>query len=93
MQLQLWVRIMGILTNMVDPPRIEERRPALNPMNFIALLQQKFRQMGAILSGYSSDKGAFRHSFCLLDKLENFHEYNSALSRCSIERHSELLIE
>ena len=61
-------------------------------MNFIALLEQKFREIGAVLACYASYKSALRHSFCLWDKLKNFHESNSTLgSRC--ERHSELFIE
>jgi hypothetical protein len=46
---------MRILVQMVDPVRVDQRGSTLDTMNDIALLEQQFGKIGAILSGYASD--------------------------------------
>jgi len=52
---------MGILVQMINPAGIETAGPALDPVHQIALLQQQFRQIGAVLAGDAGDKGCFVH--------------------------------
>jgi hypothetical protein len=51
MNLKMRARNVRILIHMVDARRIERRRAALDTVHNIALPQQEFRQIGAVLSG------------------------------------------
>jgi hypothetical protein len=42
---------MWITVQVIDACSIDQRSTALDSVNFIAFLQQEFRQVGAILSG------------------------------------------
>jgi len=46
---------MGIHIKMINAPGIESAGAAHQPMDFIALLQQKLRQIAAILTGNAGD--------------------------------------
>ena len=55
-------RLMWVLVQPIDPAGIERRRTALDAVNDIALLEQKIRKVGAILSGDAGNEGDFfRH--------------------------------
>jgi hypothetical protein len=43
----------------VDALSIDQRGPALHAMHDIALLQQQFREIGAILAGHAGDQRDF----------------------------------
>src|SRR6478735_9010279 len=58
---------MRVLIQVVDPLRVEERRAALDPMHHIALLQQKFGQIGAVLPGNARDQRSFLHAAAVVD--------------------------
>lgn len=46
---------MGVHIEVVDAVRIEGRRPALDAVDDVAFVEEKFGQVGPILSGDSSD--------------------------------------
>ena len=54
-QLELRVRRMRILIDMVNALRIEGRCPPLDAVHLVALAQQEFSQVGAVLPGDASD--------------------------------------
>jgi hypothetical protein len=56
MQHQILMLDVRILIEVVDACRIEERRPPIDPVDLIALVQQKFRQVGAVLPGDASNE-------------------------------------
>jgi hypothetical protein len=51
--------LVRILVEMVDAGGIEQRRPALDPMNLVALLEQEFGQVGPVLAGDPGDQCFF----------------------------------
>ena len=56
-----------ILVQVIYAIRIEEGCPAFDAMNFIALAQQKFREIRAVLPGNAGDESLFHDRFrCLL---------------------------
>src|ERR1700721_4128011 len=55
--------LIGVLINVVDSLRVECARPADNPVDFISLGQQKFREIRPVLSGDSGDQCAFHRRF------------------------------
>ena len=46
------VGFVGSLVKMINTICIKQRGPSLDPMNLISLIQQKLRQISAVLSGY-----------------------------------------
>src|SRR5947209_9240743 len=46
---------------MVDPVGVEQRGPALDAMDGVALAEQEFGQVGAILAGDTGDECGFGH--------------------------------
>ena len=50
---------MRILVQVIDAVGIEQRRAALDTMNFIALVEQELGEIGAILAGDAGDQGGF----------------------------------
>ena len=48
-----------VFVDVIYPLGIEQGRPALDAVHFIAFLQQKFRQIGSILTGHAGDEGFF----------------------------------
>lgn len=50
---------MRVEIEMIDAVRIEKRRPALDAVDFVSLLQKKFGQIGAILAGDAGNKCSF----------------------------------
>jgi hypothetical protein len=59
MQDKMLIRHMGILVEMVDSSRVKTGRPALDTVNLVAFLEEKFRQIGAVLSSYAGDESSF----------------------------------
>ena len=54
---------VGVLVEMVYAARVEGARTADEPVNFVSLVQQKLRQIGAVLSRDACDECSFhRHS-------------------------------
>ena len=53
------VRVVGILVEVVDAVGVEERGAPLDTVDFLALLQQEFREIGAILAGDAGDECLF----------------------------------
>ena len=60
-QNEIAVADVWILIQVVNAIRIEQRRAALDAVDHIAFAEQKLCQIGAILAGYSGDKGNFGH--------------------------------
>ena len=51
------VRLVRILVEMLDPAGVERRRAALDAVDDIALVEQQFGQIGAVLAGDAGDQG------------------------------------
>ena len=47
---------MRILVEMLDPPGVEARRAALDAVNLVALVEQQFGEIGAVLTGHAGDQ-------------------------------------
>ena len=60
---KLSLPFMRSLIEMIDPGGVEQGRTALDSMHLIALLQQKFSQIGSILTGNAGDQGLLSHGF------------------------------
>ena len=58
-QLEPDVGFVRILVQMVNPVRVEERGPALDPMHFVTLFEQQFCQISSVLTGDAGDQRAF----------------------------------
>ncbi len=56
---------MGVLVKVVDPIRIEKRCPALDPVDLIALAEEKFGQIRTILAGDAGNECNFVHELYL----------------------------
>ena len=67
MQDKIAMFYMGILVKVIDAIGVEQRRPALDTVDDVILLQQKFGEIGAVLSG---DTG-YQCNFCHLKLLLN----------------------
>jgi len=52
---------MGIFIKMIYSTCIKGRRTALYSMYDVALIQEKFGEVGAILPGYTCDEGCLFH--------------------------------
>ncbi|MCY1528062.1 hypothetical protein D9M68_631540 [compost metagenome] len=65
MQHEIAGLIMGILVQVVDAGRIEQRSAPLDAMDFIALGKQKLRQVGPVLAGNAGNQCPFWHG-CIL---------------------------
>jgi hypothetical protein len=48
---------MRVLVNMIYALGIQRRSPPLDPVNNIALFEQKLRKVRTILAGHTGDKG------------------------------------
>ncbi len=55
------VRFVRILVQVVDAVGIEERGAALDAVDDVALAEQEFGQVGAVLPGNTGDKRNFVH--------------------------------
>lgn len=65
-QYELAAFLVRPLVKMVDTVRIEQGRTALDAVDFVALVQKEFRQIGAVLTGDAGDECFFHiviHSF------------------------------
>src|SRR5918992_77497 len=58
-QNEITLRLVGILVQMIHPVGVKTRGAALDPMDLIALLQQKLGKIGPILSSYPGDQCYF----------------------------------
>ena len=58
MQDQSRIRLVRILVEMVDTVRVEQRRPALDAVNFITLVKEQFGEVGAVLTRDPGDEGS-----------------------------------
>ena len=65
-QEQSGARIMGIDVEVIDPRRVERRRPADQPVNLVSLPQQQFSEIRAVLPGDPGDERSFHphHASC-----------------------------
>jgi len=59
MKLEVNVRLMRILVEMVNPLRIEKRASPFNAMHLVALLQKQFGKIGAVLTRNTRNEGDF----------------------------------
>ena len=57
------VRLVRVLVEMVDAVGVEQRTAALDAVDDVALGQQEFGQVGAVLAGDAGDQGGFVHGF------------------------------
>ncbi len=56
MQLEVVTLLMRVVIEMVDAIGVEQRRAALDAVHRIALGQQEFGQIGAVLAGDAGDE-------------------------------------
>ena len=56
MKVKCGIGRMRILIDFLDPARVERRGAALEAVDFVTFVEQKLRQIGAILSGDAGDK-------------------------------------
>ena len=56
MQRQGSAVLVRVLVDMVQPVGIEGRGPSDDPVDLVALLQEKFREVGAVLSCNAGDE-------------------------------------
>lgn len=61
-QHQSRIALVRILIQVIDPSGVEAAGPALDPVHQIALLQQKLRQVTAVLACNACDQGSFGSS-------------------------------
>ena len=61
MQDQAPVRLVRILVQVVDAIGVEQRRAALDAVHLVAFVEQKFREVGAVLAGNAGDQRCFFH--------------------------------
>mmetsp|Transcript_32108 Transcript_32108/g.67312 ORF Transcript_32108/g.67312 Transcript_32108/m.67312 type:complete len:236 (-) Transcript_32108:172-879(-) len=66
MEEKLDSRVVTVAVNVIDAASIERRRATNNSVNSVTLRQQKFSQIGAILSCNSSDKCNFSSHCCIV---------------------------
>jgi hypothetical protein len=59
MQDQAPVRVLRSLVQVIDPRSIEERRAALDAVDFVALGEQQLGEVGAVLAGDAGDECDF----------------------------------
>jgi len=64
------LRDFGAFVQVVDAVGVEQRGAALDAVDFVALAQQKFGEVGAVLAGDAGDEGFFGHVQRLTTKLE-----------------------
>ena len=57
-ELELDVRVVRVLIEVVDPVGIEQGSPALDAVDLITFGQQQFSQVGAVLAGDAGDERA-----------------------------------
>ncbi len=69
MQLEGPAALMLVVIEMVDARGVEGRRPALHPVDCVALVQQQFGQIGPVLARDAGDERGFRHGWFLLCKI------------------------
>ncbi len=50
------IRLVRIVVQMIDAVGVERRRAALDAVDDVALLQQKFGQIGAVLAGHAGNQ-------------------------------------
>lgn len=50
------VSVVGVDVDVVDPLRIEVRGPPDQPVNLVPFVEQEFRQVGPVLTGYAGDQ-------------------------------------
>ena len=50
MQHEALMGIVRVLVNVLDPPRVERRRAALQAVHLVPLVEQQLRQIGAVLA-------------------------------------------
>ena len=59
-QLEARVINVRVLVNVVYALGVKRAGPALDAVHGVALFQQKFSQVRAVLAGYAGNKGSFR---------------------------------
>jgi hypothetical protein len=50
---------VGIFVNVIDPLGVEQRGAAFDAVDFVALFQKEFSEVGAVLARDASDECAF----------------------------------
>ena len=55
------MRLVRVLVQVIHAIGIEQRRAPLDAVDLVALLQQEFGQIGAVLAGDASNQGALAH--------------------------------
>lgn len=66
-QNELAAFLVRSLIKVVDTIRIEQGRAALDAVDFITLVQKKFRQIGAVLTSDTGDECFFHTAYVLKD--------------------------
>jgi hypothetical protein len=62
------VFLVGVLIEMVNPLRVEERGAALDAVHLVPLGREKFSQVGAVLAGDSCDERSLVHINSVMPK-------------------------
>ena len=60
-RMNLRLGLVRILVQVVDAVGVEQRGAALDAVDFVALAQQEFGEVGAVLAGDAGDEGFFGH--------------------------------
>jgi hypothetical protein len=77
MQIQVSAGEVIVMVKVVDPATIETRGAADQTVDFVAFVQELLSHIGAILTGYTGDKGTLR-----LSHVSSKH-INSSLNKVS----------
>jgi hypothetical protein len=56
---EAFVFLMGVLVQMINALGVKTGRTAFDAVDFVAFFEEKFRQVRAVLPGYSGDDGFF----------------------------------
>ena len=56
--------LVGVLEQMVDAVGVEQRRPALDPVDLVTFREQQLSEIRAVLTGNTGDERAPGHAGC-----------------------------
>ena len=59
--MKLRLSTCGSWIQVIDAIGVEQRRPALDAVNFIAFVEQKLGEIGAVLTGNTGNQSYFFH--------------------------------
>jgi hypothetical protein len=69
MQRQARIGDVRVFVDVLDPARIKTGRPALDPVDPVALAEEEARQVGPVLAGDAGNQGCFLLAHCPRSRL------------------------